>query len=506
MVANSVPVVINAGICIYVGLYYMIMYFRRVSERANLTFALSCLSAAFYNITCAGLYNADSIAQGIHWQVGNFTGIGLLSISLWWFVIDYTEHKKRGFGYTITIFNILCVLFLIFHTGDLTLSLDNPLPRTIHMGGYEFTYWEVEPGLIPSLELIGTLFAYSYLVYLLVRHYRLRKDHETLIIIVSVFFFFISVIVDMLNALGLISFVYIVEYSFMLVIVSMAYAMLNRFVNLHQEVEELNVGLEAKVTERTLALKDAHDALWGEMLLAKKIQTILLPEKPTLKGYDLITYMDPADEVGGDYYDIISVNDREWLAIGDVSGHGVPAGLIMMMVQTSVHLVLDQNPNCSPSELLSIINKTITKNIRKLKEDKYMSITVLSCHENGRFLFSGLHQDIIIYRAEKQDVEAIETKGMWLGVVDDLEDMTSTDELTLDVGDLMLLYTDGMIEASLKENPEKSNPFFGEDKLYQILRKFGDRDISFLKNRIMDELEKYQAKDDITFVMIKRKE
>ena len=108
------------------------------------------------------------------------------------------------------------------------------------------------------------------------------------------------------------------------------------------------------------------------MELTRKIQTVLLPKKPKIKGYEIGAYMEPAEEVGGDYYDIINLDGIDWLVIGDVSGNGVPAWLIMM-VQTSIHSTLEQNPEVKPSMLLTLVNRTIYKNIKQLNEKKYMS-------------------------------------------------------------------------------------------------------------------------------------
>src|SRR5262249_14369988 len=147
-------------------------------------------------------------------------------------------------------------------------------------------------------------------------------------------------------------------------------------------------------------LTEARDNLWGEMQLAKKIQTVLLPREPKLKGYEIAVHCNPAAEVGGDYYDVLNVGDRDWLVIGDVSGHGVPAGLLMMMVQPSLEVAIGQNPNISPLDALSVINSTITANVKHLGDDRYMTITLLATYKDGRFLFSGLHQDLMVHRAK----------------------------------------------------------------------------------------------------------
>jgi histidine kinase len=233
------------------------------------------------------------------------------------------------------------------------------------------------------------------------------------------------------------------------------------------------------------------------MELAKKIQTVLIPENPSVKGYDVAAFMEPADEVGGDYYDILHFDDKDWIVIGDVSGHGVPAGLVMMMVQTSIHSVLSTNPLMDPSELLTLVNKTIAQNIKRLGESKYMTITVLLL-SGDTFYFSGLHQDIIILRRETNKIEEVETRGMWLGVMDDLEGTLENDSLKLKQDDVMVLYTDGITEATL------NGVMFGEDRLRKLIKKNGKKSPEELKKRILEELKDYKRDDDITAVILKK--
>lgn len=277
---------------------------------------------------------------------------------------------------------------------------------------------------------------------------------------------------------------------------------------------ELNKTLEIKVQERTQELKaavdeleiinahliQAHDALWGEMQLAKKIQTVLLPNAPQIPCYEITAFMEPADDVGGDYYDIINFGGFDWIIIGDVSGHGIPAGLVMMMVQTAIHLSIKMSPDTSPSKLLVTVNSVISENIKKLGEDKYMTITVLACHKHGVLHFSGLHQDIMVYRKEKRQIEHILTTGMWIGVMDDIDGMITDDQLTLHAGDTMLLYTDGLSEARGREK----NDIFGEGKLEQILLASGDRPTQEIKSDILAALDSYTCTDDVTFILLKK--
>ncbi len=77
---------------------------------------------------------------------------------------------------------------------------------------------------------------------------------------------------------------------------------------------------------------------------ARKIQTVLLPQQNRLKDDDMAALMMPAESVGGDYYDVVQTGGSSWVLIGDVSGHGVTAGLTMMMVQTAVRTILTTSP------------------------------------------------------------------------------------------------------------------------------------------------------------------
>lgn len=285
----------------------------------------------------------------------------------------------------------------------------------------------------------------------------------------------------------------------------------------------LNLNLEEKVAERTTELNDTvdelriknqqlletKDQLWGEMQLAKKIQTALLPRTPKLDGYEICGYMEPADEVGGDYYDIINLDRRNWLVIGDVSGHGVSAGLVMMMVQTAINVMVNKNPDISPCELLTSINKTIYANIKQLGKEKYMSITVLAAHKNGIFQFSGLHQNIMIFRKDTRIVELVETDGFWIGAMEDIQGLMSDNQIQITPGDTMLLFTDGIPEAQLKKkkpNPSRSVlQMFGEEKLADLLRKLGNKTVHEIKNGILSEMKAYYHwNDDITMVVVKR--
>ena len=270
-----------------------------------------------------------------------------------------------------------------------------------------------------------------------------------------------------------------------------------------QELQTLNQELE----NNNIKLLKISDALWGEMQIAKKIQTMLLPENPTISGFEILAYMEPADEVGGDYFDIINTDKTDWITIGDVSGHGVPSGLVMMMVQSCIRSHVVESPDIKPSELLRIVNKTIGHNIKKMSEEKFMTITTIALRGDSNAIFSGRHEDILIYRADNNDVESIKTDGICLspwGLGNEGVDI----EFKLNKGDVLFVYTDGITEAVKKSTTESIEDnirnMFGIDGLINILNNYGEKSISDIKNAILFALKEYEIDDDISFVLAKK--
>lgn len=250
-------------------------------------------------------------------------------------------------------------------------------------------------------------------------------------------------------------------------------------------------------------LQTANEALWSEMETARQIQSSLLPTKAAIPGFEMACYLQSASLVSGDYYDVIHTGERSWLVIGDVSGHGVTAGLVMMMVQTAINVLLAKHPDISPAQLLSDINRTIKNNIGKLNQEKYMTINVFVLIEKNRFLFSGLHQDIFVYRADSNTVDILETRGMWVGLMDDISGLVKNDAIDMKKGDTLLVYTDGITEANRKNwSPGERDKRFGEAKLVKILKAHGHKKPDEIKAVLQHELEGYICDDDFTFVIL----
>ena len=248
-------------------------------------------------------------------------------------------------------------------------------------------------------------------------------------------------------------------------------------------------------------LKKARDALWSEMELARRIQTALLPHKEKMKGFDIAAIMVPAKEVGGDYYDIIETPKRDkWVTIGDVSGHGVDSGLIMMMAQTSILSMVNNCSDCNPSEVLNSVNRVMRENISRLGSDHYM--TMMAVRLNGsQMTIAGKHQDVLIYRYELNKTEVISTQGTWLGISDDIGKHLNDLKVKMNNGDIVLLFTDGITEAR-----NNNGEMYGQVRLEQALNQYADLPVGKLLNKIIGEVKTFQEEqlDDMTLVVIKK--
>jgi serine phosphatase RsbU (regulator of sigma subunit) len=257
------------------------------------------------------------------------------------------------------------------------------------------------------------------------------------------------------------------------------------------------VALELRVAERTTELRSALASLWGEMKLARKIQEALVPVAPLLSNGEIAARMQPTDEVGGDYYDVIRTSDYDWILIGDVSGHGVPAGLIMMMCHTAVRTVLDCNPRIEPDVLLARVNTVLTRNIRQLGEDKYMTISAFRWSPDGLVEFAGAHQDVHVYRAATGGVEMLPSSGIWLGIEEDIAAALKTQRFRVEPGDLVLLHTDGVTEAM------RRGVMFDTSGLRGVLGAASGKSPGQVVVDVFTRLNEFEVADDATVVVLK---
>ena len=266
---------------------------------------------------------------------------------------------------------------------------------------------------------------------------------------------------------------------------------------------------EAEVVELNEQLAAENSRLGAEVEITHRIQTMLLPhedELAAIDGLDIAGYMEPADEVGGDYYDVLCHRDRVKIGIGDVTGHGLESGMLMLMVQTAVRTLLTHDET-DPIRFVTTLNQTIFDNIDRMGSDKHLTLALLdyvNCGERGRVTICGQHEEVIVLR-EDDRIEVIDTidLGFPLGLEKTIAPFVSYQRLELQPGEALVLYTDGITEA---ENVR--GELYGLDSLLASLKHHRDRSAREIQRAAIDRLKAFigtqRIYDDMTLLVLKQ--
>ncbi|WP_437592781.1 SpoIIE family protein phosphatase [Sorangium sp. So ce1000] len=236
-----------------------------------------------------------------------------------------------------------------------------------------------------------------------------------------------------------------------------------------------------------------------ESQVAARIQTTLVPKQLSIEGLDLCAVMKPAAEVGGDYYDVIPAQGGGWLGIGDVAGHGLAAGLIMLMIQSMVSALTFNDPTVSPAKIVTALNKAIYKNVRdRLERDEHATLLLLRYERNGRVTFAGAHDDLIVCSARTRRCTCIPSSGVWIGALPEIGALTRDAEFFLADGDVLVLYSDGVTEARNAHHEQ-----FGLERLCAVIEAVQTEPVGVIRDRILEEVEGWcpSPDDDITIVV-----
>jgi sigma-B regulation protein RsbU (phosphoserine phosphatase) len=268
-----------------------------------------------------------------------------------------------------------------------------------------------------------------------------------------------------------------------------------------KELEEANkeiMSLNAQLAQENLRLG-------AELNVARQLQLMVLPaaqELKEIKDLDIAGYMSPADEVGGDYYDVLRGNGVVKIGIGDVTGHGLESGVLMLMVQTAVRTLLASNET-DPQRFLSIVNKVIYQNIQRISSDKNLTLSLMD-YSDGVLRLTGQHEEVIIVRTdgtlERVDTTAL---GLPVGMDEDISDFLSAVSIKLEVGDVVILFTDGVTEAERTDTKQ-----YGVERLCEVVLRNHDKPSQEIKDAVIDDVMAHignnKIYDDITVLVIKR--
>ena len=248
--------------------------------------------------------------------------------------------------------------------------------------------------------------------------------------------------------------------------------------------------------------EDELRQLESELELSQIVQRALLPQRvPPLAGYDIAAFSRPAQIVTGDYFDFLQFEDGTYgFVVADVSGHGVSAGMLMSSLQTVFHTLSPGTD--SPVDVLQRINRLYIHNINF---STFVTAFFGRLDPLTRTLSyaSAGHNPPLLYRGSKKETTWFRPTGAAIGLVEDYK--LRLEQVDLLEGDILLIYTDGVIEALNPQGTEQ----FGYDRLAEILQQNENLPANEITQKIRVALNDFTQgavlADDITIVICKVK-
>jgi serine phosphatase RsbU (regulator of sigma subunit) len=291
------------------------------------------------------------------------------------------------------------------------------------------------------------------------------------------------------------------------VAISLENALLYR--TLEQKVEQRTIQLATANQEITLLnerLKKENLRMGAELDVAKQLQQMVLPKEEELQqieGLDIAGFMEPADEVGGDYYEVLSHDGHIKIGIGDVTGHGLESGVLMLMLQTTVRALLLAGID-NPEQFLNVVNRTIYHNAQRMETDKNLTLSLLD-YQAGTLTMTGQHEEVLRVR-QGGEIERIDTfdLGFIVGIENDISEFASHREISLQPGDGIVLYTDGITEAR-----DPNMELYGLERLCEVVSQNWHLPAKEIQQTVIADVRQFIAEqkvyDDITVLILKQK-
>ena len=238
-----------------------------------------------------------------------------------------------------------------------------------------------------------------------------------------------------------------------------------------------------------------------ELRVARSIQQASLPkEVPTLEGWQISPLYRPAHEVGGDFYDFHRLSEgRLGVVVGDATGKGVPAALVMSTTCGMLQLAAQASDSSSPGEVLSRVNEAL---LARIPANMFVTcFYAILDPESGSLTYANAGHDLpYLRRRGGGDAEELRARGMPLGLMPGMS--YEQKEIVLERGESALFYSDGLVEAH-----DPKGEMFGFPRLRELVAKHGEE--RSLGNFLLEELysfvgEGWEQEDDITLLTLRR--
>lgn len=237
-----------------------------------------------------------------------------------------------------------------------------------------------------------------------------------------------------------------------------------------------------------------------EMSMAETIQRQILPQgPPSLAGFDVAASCLPCGAVGGDYYDYVPLADgRTLVVIADVSGHNLASGMIMVSACSMLRTLASIHRE--PSQVFEALARRMHDDL--MRTERFLTAAAVALGTDGAVDFvSAGHNDLFVYRAATDRVERVSSESTILGFVP--APSYAQRRLVLSPGDCLLLYTDGITEAT-----DDSGEMYGEDRLAKVFAQLAPgQSARLMLDGIVRDLDRYRrgqvGADDVTAVVLR---
>lgn len=246
-------------------------------------------------------------------------------------------------------------------------------------------------------------------------------------------------------------------------------------------------------------IQKERNRLQGEMQSARNIQTSILPKTLELPGFQVHGSMETATEVGGDVYDLIPHKFGNYIAVGDVAGHGLPAGMMAALQMAAFQGALEASKvldkEIRVDALYDAVNRVLcTINRDRIGSDKFMTANYF-CEKNGTLYHAGTNTPALMYRKATNDVievEGLTDRTAFLGISEMVDSSSSYGQFKMEPGDLLMLYSDGLIEA--KDHYDKQ---FGMDPVKTLLINYADKPLEELDKEVRHQVAEFAKSGDL---------
>lgn len=245
-----------------------------------------------------------------------------------------------------------------------------------------------------------------------------------------------------------------------------------------------------------------HQRLRKEIDSAQDIQRMLIPKlAPEIPGLEVTAKTRPASEIGGDTFDFYNKGDRHILYIGDSTGHGLPAGIVMVMVDSLLETFIDIKD--SILDIMISLNKYLKPH---LKPSMFMTMILMEWAPTTGIMkwVGGGHEYLVHMKTKAGQVESIKAGGIAVGMLADNSKLVKEQSLTLEEGDFLVLYSDGITEAK-----NRSGEDFGLKRLCDFIQSQASMELSTdeLFQKIAIEVGRFMGGsvqlDDMTLLVLK---